>query len=174
MVSIKENHSTFNRWIPFWIGVPNRLVDLLMCVDMSALWRRHIIWSKPAGSSELRKALTQRFSSTTLVLSVIVAAEIGVMSSPAKPVDDVRLALKDEEYNLEFWTGVALAIATFLSIAALIANFTAWSVFAAVSDENLKVISRSSIGLYCAQLPNWLVVSASYLFFMWVSVMVGV
>lgn len=142
-------------------------MDHFISIDMSGLWRRHVIWSKPS-VRDLRQGLIQRFASTTVLLSVIVAAEIGVMSSNSKPADDVRDALKDKDYGLEWWTGVALAVATFVSIGALIANFTAWAIFTAVSDANLKLIARSSIGLYGAQLPNRLVVCVLYLFFIWV------
>jgi hypothetical protein len=170
MPSIAENRSSeyFDNWRPFWVGIPDSLVEHVICVDTSGLWRRHIIWSKPAGR-ELRRALTQRFASTTVFLSVIVAAEIGVLTSSSKPADDVRLALQAKEYSLDYWTGVALALAIFFSIAALIANFSAWSVFSAISDENMKLIARSSIGLYGVQLPNGLIVCVIYLFFMWVS-----
>jgi hypothetical protein len=59
-----------------------------------------------------------------------------------------------------------VSLSIFFSIAALIVNFTAWGIFSVVGDENLKLIARSSIGLYGAQLPNRLVVGVIYLFFL--------
>jgi hypothetical protein len=132
------------------------------------MWRRHLIWSKPAGRV-LREALTQRFASTTVFLSLILGTEIRVLFSPSQPANDVRLSLKAKESTtLEYWTGIALCMAIFFSIAALVANFTAWGIYTVVGDENLKLIARSSIGLYGAQLPNILVVGVIYLFYLWV------
>jgi hypothetical protein len=157
----------FDHWRIFWFGIPENWFDHFLCVDLSALWRRHLIWSKPAGN-ELREALTQRFSSTTVFVSLILGAEIGVLFSPSKPIDEMREAFKAHDYSLEYWAGVALSMSIFFSIAALIANFTAWGIFSVIGDENLKLIARSSIGLYGAQLPNRLVVGVIYLFFLWV------
>jgi hypothetical protein len=157
----------FNRWRPFWIGIPASVLDHFVSVELSTLWRRHLIWSKPAGRA-LREVLTQRFASTTVFLSLILGTEIRVLFSPATPADDVRLALKASEYSLEYFTGVVLCLSIFFSIAALIANFTAWGIYTVIGDENLKLIARSSIGIYGAQLPNRLVVGVIYLFYLWV------
>jgi hypothetical protein len=136
-------------------------------VDMSSLWRRHAIHSKKG--NKLRKPLTQRFSSTTIFLSVILAAEIGIITSPAEIVEDVRVALKCRSYNLEFWTGIVLSFSTLSSITALTSNYSAWAIFTAISDENMRVICASSMGLYAAQLPNILIVVVFYSFLLSVS-----
>lgn len=118
----------------------------------------------------LREALTQRFASTTVFLSLILGTEIRVLFSPSQPADDVRRALKAEEsHTLEYWTGIFLCLSIFFSIAALVANFTAWGIYTVVGDENLKLVARSSIGLYGAQLPNILVLGVIYLFYIWVA-----
>jgi hypothetical protein len=158
----------FDHWRPFWFGIPENWFEHIICVDLSGMWRRHLIWSKPAGN-DLREVLTQRFSSTTVFVSLILGAEIGVLFSPSKPIDEMRESFKAQDYSLDYWAGIALALSIFFSIAALIANFTAWGIFSVIGDENLKLIARSSIGLYGAQLPNRLVVGVIYLFFLWVS-----
>jgi hypothetical protein len=158
----------FDRWRLFWIGIPGNVLDHFISAELSSLWRRHLIWSKPAGRP-LREALTQRFASTTVFLSLILGTEIRVLFSPSRPADDVRNALQAKNYSLEYWTGIALALSIFFSIAALIANFTAWGIFTVIGDENLKLVARSSIGLYGAQLPNRLVMCVIYLFYLWVS-----
>jgi hypothetical protein len=166
MASIAENHSTetFDRWRPFWYGITDNVMQHIVSVDMGREWRSHLIWSKPEGE-ELRRALTQKFASTTVLLSVILAAEVGVLTSPSKPADDVRLAFKAREYNLEYWAGMSLGWAICFSIGAVIANYTAWGVFTAISDANLRLVARSSIGVYCAQLPNLLIIFTAYMFF---------
>jgi len=164
----KNIEGYFNRWRLLWIGIPGRWYDHFVSSDLSAVWRRHLIWSKPAGRS-LREALTQRFASTTVFLSLILGTEIRTLFSPSTPANDVRLALKAREYSLEYFAGVALCLSIFFSIAALIANFTSWGIYTVVGDENLKLIARSSIGLYGAQLPNRLVVLVIYSFYLWVA-----
>lgn len=140
-------------WSPFWFGIPENWFEHIICVDLFGMWRRHLIWSKPSGS-ELREVMTQRFSSTTVFVSLILGAEIGVLFSPSKPIDEMREAFKAQDYSLEYVAGVALSLSIFFSIAALIANFTAWGIFSVIGDENFQLIARSSIGLYGAQLPN--------------------
>ena len=127
-----------------------------------------MIWSKPEGK-ELREALTQRFASTTVLLSLLLATELGVMFSPSKPADDVRNAMKAEEYSVEYFAGAALGLSIFFSVSALVANFSAWGIFTAVGDMNLRLIARSDVGLHGAQLPSRLVVGVIYLFLVWVS-----
>jgi hypothetical protein len=168
-VTLKDKHieGYFNRWRLLWIGIPGQWYDHFVSADLSAIWRRHLIWSKPAGRS-LREALTQRFASTTVFISLILGTEIRTLFSPSTPADDVRLAFKAREYSLEYFAGVALCLSIFFSIAALIANFTSWGIYTVVGDENLKLIARSSIGLYGAQLPNRLVVLVIYSFYIWV------
>jgi hypothetical protein len=165
----QDSSENFNRWRPFWIGTTDSFWEHLIGVETGSTWRLHTIWSKESGQT-LRAGLVQRFSSITIFLSVIVAAEVGVITSAAQPVDAVRIALANHDLkSFEFWTGVFLAVATSVSIAALIANYSAWAVFHAISDENLKVIARSSIGIYAAQLPNRLIIFVNYLFLAWVS-----
>lgn len=153
----------------FWVGIPASPLEHFVSVELTSLWRRHLIWSKPAGRI-LRESLTQRFASTTVFLSLILGTEIRVLFSPSQPANDVRLALKNEaSHTLEYWTGIGLCLSIFFSIAALVANFTAWGIYTVIGDENLKLIARSSIGLYGAQLPNILVVGVIYLFYLWVA-----
>ncbi|CAJ1954473.1 unnamed protein product [Cylindrotheca closterium] len=159
----------FNTWHIFWVGIPATVTEHFVSAELSSFWRRHLIWSKPAGKL-LREALTQRFASTTVFLSLILGTEIRVLFSPSTPADNVRNALKNEEsHTLEYWTGIGLCLSIFFSIAALVANFTAWGIYTVIGNENLKLIARSSIGLYGAQLPNILVVGVIYLFYTWVA-----
>jgi hypothetical protein len=105
-----------------------------------------MVWAKKDGG-ELLQIVTARYQSTAIVLSLLVSAEIGTFFSPSRIVSEVRVALReDERTTLEFWTGIVLIISIFFSVAALIANFTAWSIFSGLSKQNAAIILRSSIG----------------------------
>ena len=162
-------NSITNRFLLFadFFRQPKSLFEVFVSVDLSALWRRHLVWAKKDGG-ELLSIVTARFQSTAIVLSLLVSAEIGTFFSPSRIVTEVRTALReDQKFTLEFWTGIVLMISIFFSVAALIANFTAWSIFSGLSKQNAAIILRSSIGVYAAQLPNRLVVATFYLFFAW-------
>ena len=53
----------------------------------------------------------------------------------------------------------------FVSVFALIANFTAYSVFNSLSKENAPIVLRSSVGQYASQLPGNLVLYSLRAFF---------
>jgi hypothetical protein len=154
--------------IIYWFGLPRNLLEHFISVDLFGIWRRHLVWAKRDGD-ELRNTVIARFASTTVFLSLLVSAEIGVFFSPSNVVEIVRKALEmNETRTLEFWTGIVLCVSIFFSISALLANFTSWSIFVVLSQENSATILRSSIGLYSAQMPSRLVVLSIYLFFTWV------
>jgi len=105
-----------------------------------------MVWAKKDGG-ELLQIVTARYQSTAIVLSLLVSAEIGTFFSPSRVVSEVRVALReDATHTLEFWTGIVLMISIFFSVAALLANFTAWSIFSGLSKQNAPIILRSSIG----------------------------
>lgn len=105
-----------------------------------------MVWAKKDGG-ELLQIVTARYQSTAIVLSLLVSAEIGTFFSPSRVVSEVRVALREDAiHTLEFWTGIVLMISIFFSVAALLANFTAWSIFSGVSKQNAPIILRSSIG----------------------------
>jgi hypothetical protein len=167
---IEGTESARRYWrIFYWFGIPGSIWENCVSVDLFGIWRRHLVWAKRDGH-ELRNTVISRFASTTVFLSLLVSAEIGVFFSPSSIVEAVRKALEQNETStLEFWTGIALCVSTFFSISALLANFNAWSIFVVLSQENSATILRSSIGLYSAQMPSRLVITSIYLFFMWVS-----
>jgi hypothetical protein len=141
----------------FWIGIPAHVFEHILSVDQFGLWREHLAWSKSSGS-ELRSLVVQRFASNTVFLSLLTSSMIGVLFSPSKPMDAVRIQMKARDHNsLQFWAGICLCITVFSCISALYTNFTAWSIISSISDENSHVLLRSTIGLYAAQLPMRLV-----------------
>lgn len=153
----------------FWFGLPKPPLEHAVSVNHFFIWRQHLVWSKRNGE-ELRNILTQRYASSTVILSLLLSTELGVLFSPSPPANSVRIALGEEQdrSTLEFWTGVILCVSVFLTIAGLISTFTAWSVFASLSRENVHCIIRSTLGLYAAQMPSNIIMLAIYFFFTWI------
>ena len=152
----------------FWTGLPENFVSHLIPVDLTAKWRRHLVWAK-SDADKLLSVVTARFTSTTVFLTLLVSAELGTFFSPSRVVEEVRTALEQDEWQaLDFWIGIVLSLSIFFATAALFSNFTAWSIFIVVGAENAALILRSSMGLYAAQLPNRLVMVSIYLFFAWI------
>ena len=146
-----------------------RYIEYIVSVDLTGLWRRHLVWSKKDGDDLLR-IVVARYQSTTVFMSLLVSAEFGVFFSPSQVVEILRQSLSDpdEEFSLKYWTGIFLLLSIFVSISALVANFTAWQIFLVLGKQNAPIILRSSMGLYAAQLPNRLVMVSIYLLVVWV------
>lgn len=139
-----------------------------MSVDHHQIWRRHLAWSLRDGDN-LRNAVTSRFASNMVFMSLLLGTEIGVLFSPSKPADKFRMALKNESYDdLNFWAAIMLCVSIGLTLSTLVANFTAWAIIGAVSPHNSHAVLRSSIGLDAAQLPARLVILSIYLFVAWI------
>lgn len=167
-VSFSRRHDRFWRRI-LWCGLPGNWWGHVLPIDHTALWRRHLVWAKLDGR-HLLETVTARYSSTTVLLTLLVGTGIGTLFSPSQVMERVRSAMDGNDYgSIEFWTGIMLFVSIFLSIGALIATLTAWSIFTVVSRENSATILRSSIGLYTAQLPSGYVLLSLYSFVVWVS-----
>lgn len=139
-----------------------------MSVDHHQIWRRHLAWSLRDGD-HLRNAVTSRFASNMVFMSLLLGTEIGVLFSPSKPADTFRAALKNENYSdPNFWAAIVLCLSIGLTLSTLVANFTAWAIIGAVSPQNSHAILRSSVGLDAAQLPARLVILSIYCFVAWV------
>lgn len=122
------------------------------------------MWSKKSGD-DLKSIVTARYSSSTVFLSLLFSTEMAVIYSPSQPANDIREAMANERINsVEYWAGIAVCTSIFFSVSALVANFTAWSVFSSLSRQNAPIVLRSNVGLYAAQLPMRLVLAATYLF----------
>ena len=151
-----------------WFSLPYSILGHILSVDLTGQYREHFVWACDDGD-KLVRTVTSRFQSSSVFLSLLVSTTLGVFFNSSTPVQQVRVALLEETYDsVEFATGVVMCISTLCSLGALIANFTAWSIFVVLSKENAAIILRSSLGLYTEQLPNRLVVLAIYLFLVWV------
>ncbi|KAL7563283.1 hypothetical protein ACA910_016644 [Epithemia clementina (nom. ined.)] len=165
----EKRYRRLTKWqgIKSWFRLPGCKGHFIP-VDLSARYRRHLVWSKKDGD-KLLLTVTARFHTSTLFLSLFVSTTLGVYFSPAEVVAEVRASLRNDILNLKFFAGIALNVSVIFTLAALISNVTAWSIFIVVSKQNAPAILRSSLGLYAAQLPNRLVLISFYLFFSWVS-----
>lgn len=154
-----------------WYGLQHMPLEYLVSVDLSNIYRRHLVWSKSNGD-ELLRLVTARFTSTTVFLSLMVNAQIGVFFSPCDVVTNVRHVLQTNDYYdrpIMYAAGITLSVGTYISLCGLLANFTAWSVFVVLSKENAAVVLRSRIGLYAANLPAQIAVVTIYIFFAWLA-----
>ena len=157
---------TIDRFLSF-VTLPRGIFEYVVPTELTALWRRHLMWAKKDGDV-LLKIVVARYASATVFLSLLVGAEIGVFFSPSQVVEDVRVELEQGSSSLHYWTGIVLIVSIFVALSALLAYFSAWSTFAVLSNENTIAILRSSAGLYAAQLPSRLAIAAIYLFFTWI------
>jgi len=162
----------FDRFFRF-VRLPH-FSEYFMSVDHHQIWRRHLAWSLRDGD-HLRNAVTSRFASNMVFMSLLLGTEIGVLFSPSKPADRFRAALRDEKYSdPNFWAAIILCISIGLTLSTLVANFTAWAIIGAVSPHNSHAILRSSMGLAAAQLPARLVIISIYCFVAWVMAFIGI
>eukprot|EP00584_Thalassiosira_punctigera_P005029 CAMPEP_0172534688 /NCGR_PEP_ID=MMETSP1067-20121228/6958_1 /TAXON_ID=265564 ORGANISM="Thalassiosira punctigera, Strain Tpunct2005C2" /NCGR_SAMPLE_ID=MMETSP1067 /ASSEMBLY_ACC=CAM_ASM_000444 /LENGTH=460 /DNA_ID=CAMNT_0013319505 /DNA_START=317 /DNA_END=1699 /DNA_ORIENTATION=+ len=162
-----EHEMSFCNRILRFIRLP-KFSEYFMSVDHHQIWRRHLAWSIQDGD-HLRNAVTSRFASNMVFMSLLLGTEVGVLFSPSKPADRFRAALKNESYgDLNFWAAIILCCSIGLTLSTLVANFTAWAIIGAVSPHNSHVILRSSVGLDAAQLPARLVILSIYFFVAWI------
>ena len=161
-----QTSSNIGRWRTF-LSLPEAS-EYLISVDHHQIWRRHLAWCDRDGD-KLRQAVTSRFASNMVFMSLLLATEISVLFSPSRPAQNLRQALESMKHtSAYFWGGLFLCISIGMTLSTLLANFTAWATIGAVSAENAHAVLRSSIGLYAAQLPARMAVLSIYCFVIWV------
>lgn len=139
-------------------------MDYFQTVDQTNLWRRHVVWAKPNGK-QLRDITTQRFSTISVFLSLLLTAQLGVLFNSSKITTTMRASMMEQAYfDIHYWMGAILAASSCLSVIGLVATFTAWGMIHVISDGNTHCLLRSSMGLYVTSLPPRFAVSALYLF----------
>lgn len=141
-------------------------LDFFFSPDLTAIWRRHLVWSKKDGG-KLLEIVTARFATTNIFLSLLFSAEVGTYFSPSDIVTSVRQSLGQPNIDnaLQFSTGITLILSIITTGSAILANYVALGVFKTLSNRNASTVLRSSIGLYAAQLPSRLTFLSVYLFF---------
>lgn len=144
-------------------------LDYIISTDLSALWRRHLVWAKKDGN-QLLDIVVGRYGNSMVFMSLLFGAAVGTYFSPSGIVTGIRTALEKgfvTGYKLEYATGVTLQVSIILTGSAVFANFTAWGVFRTIGKQNAPIILRCNSGLYAAQLPSRLTVLGIYTFFAW-------
>ena len=107
-----EKPKAFTYWqgiLNFWY-LPYSLSSHFMSADLSARYRRHLVWAKDDGE-KLLNVVTSRFQITTVILSLMVASDLAVLYSPSQVVHDVREAMAEgvQFFNLKFFIGIAIS-----------------------------------------------------------------
>jgi len=146
-----------------------RLDEHFVSVDQSFYWRRSLVWSHDNGGL-LKSHLTQKYSSTTLLATLLLSAEVSVLFSPSDVLEVVRTEALNEN-GLSFGIVLVMLLDIVATLGTILATFTAWGTVGAVSDRNIHAITRSAIGLYATQLPTTLLMFSFYLFCAWVTML---
>ncbi|CAB9498941.1 expressed unknown protein [Seminavis robusta] len=140
----------FRRWTTFFCGSQNceRFVPFQ---GSKTSFRSHLAWAKRRNVN-LKELATQRCLKSTTVVALIINTNLAILYNPSEVGDEIRAGLKAGDWRtMGFWIGIASSISLFLSVFALIANYTAYSIFNSLSTQNAPIILRSSIGRYTWQ-----------------------
>ena len=112
-----------------WVSVIGllKLREFVITVDHFSIWRRHLAWAVENGK-DLREYMTQRYASSMVFMSLLLATELNVLFNSARVTTNVRDALMHEAYrDIHFWAGIAVIISAILTLLSLISIFTAWT-----------------------------------------------
>lgn len=104
-------------------------------------------------------------------LSLLLGTDLSVLTNSSKLTTDIRQALTEEDYGLEYAIGIVLALACCVTLVGLVATFSAWSMISAISESNCNTLLRSSMGQYVTAMPSRFVVASLYLFLVWLTLM---
>ena len=163
--------SNFITWLsPIWLKLLGSPMEILVTIDNSALWQKHVAWAKPDGQ-ELMKYFTARYSTNMVLLSLLLATEINVFFNSSQEIVNLRSSLLEQHHplhSLHFWIGMIMLLDIFLTLLGLVTTFTLWGIISAISPINAHCLLRSTIGQYVTSLPPRLLVGALYLFWTWI------
>ncbi len=150
-----------------WFLVP--LFEIFVTPNNSFFWTRSLVWSHDDGSI-LKSHMSARYGNSALLATLLLSAQVTALFSPSQLMNDVRSATSAGEPPIHFAIGFLLIISIFLTLATIIAMFTAYAMVGAISDGNIHAIVRSGIGLYATQLPTTLLTLSLYTFIAWMIV----
>ena len=146
-----------------------RVWDGCISVELTSLWRLHIVYSKK-DPMRLVNLFTQRFASLMVMATLLVGSQVATLFSPSRPTEKARTALEEVNYStVEFWAGLALCVSIISSILTLLSILIAWSMCSAVGPNNAHVFLRSSVALWSIHLPVRMAHLSIILFFLWVN-----
>ena len=121
----KRRDYSHNTWWSLLVLLKVR--EYFVTVDNFSIWRRHLAWAMENGK-DLRAYMTQRYGSSMVFMSLLLATELNVLFNSARVTTNVRDALMREAYlDIHFWAGIAVIISAVLTLLSLISIFTAWT-----------------------------------------------
>jgi len=104
-----------------------KLREYVITVDHFSIWRRHLAWAFENGK-DLRDYMTQRYASSMVFMSLLLATELSVLFNSAQVTTSVRASLMKEDYHdVHFWVGIFIIMSSILTLLSLISTFTAWT-----------------------------------------------
>lgn len=112
-----------------WISVIGLLKfrEYVITVDHFSIWRRHLAWAMDSGK-DLRDYMTQRYASSMVFMSLLLATELSVLFNSAEVTTHVRVALMKENFrDIHFWAGLFVILSAIFTLLSLISIFTAWT-----------------------------------------------
>jgi len=124
------------------------------------------MYSKRSGK-DLRDGLTSRFASAMIIVTLLINVEIGILFSPSELGNEIRRTMRENDGSLGTTVGIMVIVSVFCSILGILATFLAWTSMSAVSDENVHLVLRSTLGRYVAQLPKTMLLLSIYTFLGW-------
>lgn len=144
-----------------------RFWDLFITVQLTTEWRKHIVYGKKDPEKLLRVFISQ-FGSLSTMLSLLISSQTAVFFSPSRPTEEARTALENADFrSVAFWAGIFLCLGLIMSLLALLATLTAWSIFKVIGNKNAHVLLKSSLCLHATALPVRLADTSVYFFFIW-------
>lgn len=169
-IDTRKDYSYFQTWWSLRDLI--KLRECLIVVNYYPIWRRHLAWAMENGG-DLRNYMTQRYASSMVFLSLMLAAELNVLFNSSQITTNIRLTLHEQKhFTLQFWIGFTILVSIIMTLISLVVTFTAWGMVSAISDENAHCILRSSIGQYVGELPQRFTVASIYSFLLWMQMMI--
>ena len=110
---------TNDTWMSL-LGLLRFPTEFLVTVDHSQLWRKHVAWSKPDGK-ELRNYTAQRFSSSMVFLSLMLAISMNVLFNSSIITTEIRSEMINGNYrSVKHWIGFVILLSSCVTVIALV------------------------------------------------------
>jgi hypothetical protein len=132
-------------------------------------WRAHMAWANSNGAG-LKNAVSARFGTTMVLMSLLLASQVTVLFSGSNVGDDIRSAMMDASYDsIALYIGVLLILGMFLALYTIITTYMAWGTLLPINDANVLAVFRSRMGLHVMSLPNRLATATIYVYLTWLT-----
>jgi hypothetical protein len=134
-------------------------------------WRAHVAWAVDNGAS-MKASYSARFSSSMVVMSLMLSSQITVLFSGTQVGDDIRQAMAEADYNdIALYIGILIICGMSFALLAIVSTYTVWGIILPISDVNVPAIFRSHMGLHVLSIPTKLVTAAIYTYGLWLTLL---